>query len=190
MKLNKILSKKGIIQSFMTLSIIYIAFASMITIANAQTGGIAQYWNGFQWVDIYPELDVGPGQTVRIRILDLPLGFNDADLIEFNIAESGWGSGYGPPRFVGVTEYDTDKLVTDYIEWTCPDTLTYCHTYTIKYKTDDGIPEGAYVAEGIISDKGPKGGHLHYIPEFAFGTAMSLLPLLSGLGLYTKFRKK
>lgn len=180
-------SKKGVIISITTLTIICTVLAS-ITVVNAGTGGIAQYWDGTQWQDIYPELYVMPGDTVKIRILDLPAGFNDADLIEFNIALSGWGNDYGPPQYVTVTEYALDKHVTAPIEWTSSVDLEYCNTYTIKYRTNDLYPEGAYVAQGTVNGP-PWGGHLHAIPEFAFGTITSILSLLSGLGIYSKFRK-
>jgi len=183
-------SKKLLIISLMAISLVFTALPIMI--ANAQTGGIAQYWDVNHWEDIYPELYIGPGDTVKLRVIDLPPGFNDADKIEFNIAESGWGNDYGPPQFVDVLAYDegvVTKYMTDEIEWTSSVDLTYCNTYTIKYRTNDDIPPGTWVALGRVSDTGPWGGHLHYIPEFAFGTIMSVLSLLSGLGIYAKFKK-
>ena len=173
----------------MVLSFIFIGLASITMIANAATGGIAQYWDGTQWIYIYPELIIGPGETVKLRILDLPAGFNDADLIEFNIADSGWGNDYGPPQFVGVIEYAMDKHVTLAIEWTSSKELTYCNTYMIKYRTNDLWPDEEYVAQGRVSDTGPWGGTLHFIPEL-FGSVMGLLSTLSGLALYKKYRKK
>jgi len=137
-----------LILSLIAMSITFTAIASISMIANAQTGGIAQYWNGVKWVDIYPELYIGPGQTVKLRVIDLPAGFNDADKIEFNVAESGWGNDYGPPQFVDVLPYDegtVTKYMTDAIEWTSSVELTYCNTYTIKYRTNDpGGPTGTW----------------------------------------------
>jgi len=191
-----LVSRKILIVSLVAMSLIFTSMISITMIANADNyGGIAQYWNGVTWVDIYPELYIGPGQTVKLRVIDLPAGFNDADLIEFNIASSGWGNDYTSTStyhpLVEVTEYALGKYVTGAIEWTSSVELTYCNTYTIKYRTNDpGGPTGTWVAQGRVSDNGPYGGHLHYIPEFAFGTVMSMLALLSGLGVYSKFRKQ
>jgi hypothetical protein len=188
-------SKKGIMLSIMTMSIIYIALVSLIAFANEESyGGIAQYWDGTTWVNIYPELPIVAGQTVKLRILDLPAGFNSGDLIEFNVALSGWGNDYTSTSpfhpHVLVTEYALGKYVTGAIEWTSSVELTYCNTYTIKYRTNDGYPTGAYVAQGRISDNGPWGGHLHAVPEFPFGSVMALFSSLSGLSLFLKYRKR
>ena len=184
-------SKKLIVTSLIAISIVFTAVPIMI--ANAGTGGIAQYWDGDSWENIYPELYIGPGDTVRLRVIDLPPGFNDADKIEFNIAESGWGNDYGPPQFVDVFAYDegvVTKYMTDAIEWTSSVDLKYCNTYTIKYRTNDNIPEGDWVAQGRVSDTGPYGGHLHVVPELLFGSAMALISSLSGLALFSKYRKR
>jgi hypothetical protein len=90
---------------------------------------------------------------------------------------------------VGVTEYALGKHVTDAIEWTSSKELTYCNTYMIKYRTNDLWPDEEYVAQGRVSDTGPWGGTLHFIPEL-FGSVMALLSTLSGLALYKKYRNK
>lgn len=171
------------------LSTVITAIPSIIMIANAGTGGIAQYWDGDSWEDIYPELLIGPGDTVRLRVYDLPPGFNDADLIEFNIAESGWSNDYTSTSIyhplIEVRE-SGGIYYTDPIDWTSSVDLAYSNTYTIKYRTNDGFPRGTWVARGRTGDTGPWGGHLHFIPEFAFGTVMALLSLFSGLGIYSK----
>ena len=59
----------------------------------------------------------------------------------------------------------------------------------IKYRTNDLWPDEEYVAQGRVSDTGPWGGTLHFIPEL-FGSVMGLLSTLSGLALYKKYRKK
>jgi hypothetical protein len=186
-------SKKMMITSLVAMLFLFTALASITMIANAETGGIAQYHDGTEWKDIYPELLVGPGETVKLRVIKLPAGFNDADLIEFDVAESGWGNDYtSTSPFHPYIEVFTDGSIfwTGAILWTNTAELEYCNTYTIKYRTNDNIPEGTWVAQGRESDTGPWGGHLHFIPEFVFGSVMAVLSTFSGLALYSKYRKR
>jgi hypothetical protein len=186
-------SKKLLISSLVVLALLSSALASVIMFAAAPTGGIVQYWDGSQWVDIYPELIVGPGDTVKLRSIKLPAEFNLGDLIEFNVAESGWGKDYtSTSPFHPVVQVYTDDTIfwTGAIEWTNTAKLEYCNTYTIKYRTNDGYPPGEWIAQGRESDTGPWGGVLHFIPEFVFGSVMAVFASLSGMALYSKYRKR
>jgi hypothetical protein len=188
------LSKKMLFVSLVVMSFIFTALASNTMIANADSyGGIAQYWDGTQWKDIYPELPIVSGQTVKIRIQPLPAGFSTGDLIEFNIAESGWGNDYtstSPFHPFILVHTDSSICWTGAIEWTSSVELEYCHTYTIKYRTNDNNPPGTWVAQGIVSNEGPWGGHFHVIPEFPIGSVMALLSSLSGLALFIIYKTR
>ena len=185
-------SKKMMITSLVAMLSIFTALASITMIANADSyGGIAQYWDGTEWKDIYPEIIVGPGETVKLRVIKLPAGFMLGDRIEFNVAESGWGNDYTSNPHPGVLVHTDDTIFwTGAIEWTNTAELEYCNTYTIKYRTNDGNPPGTWVAQGRESDTGPWGGHIHYIPEFVFGSVMAVVSTFSGLALYKKYRKR
>jgi len=74
-----------------------------------------------------------------------------------------------------------------------PDEYEICVTNVVQYRTIElvnGYDTGnVHVVDGIIGDDIGKPAHVHIIPEFAFGTAMAVLSLFSGLGIYSKYRR-
>ena len=181
--LNKkeMVSKKAVIISILTLSLVCAALASMITVAFAKTGGVL-YVDG---EEVGKEVFVAFGEEYEIEIRDIPCDFKKDETIEIQIAGGGW-------IYTAEVKQDSpgEEKYIDPIEWECPFELEYCQTYVVQFRAKDGDPSGAYVAQGtLLGDIVPGGGHLHAIPEFGFGTVMAILSSLSGLAVFSKFRK-
>jgi len=191
MKARRRVGKRELASSIFLISIICISLTSIIAIAHAKKGGIAYvapFPPGTEFSEVGKEALVVLGEWYNVEVRFLPCDFTVGEDVKVNIAEDGWtrtvqvqGSETGPKgKYIGP------------MLWYCdPELLEYCNTYTIKYKAKDGSPTGDYVAQGAIQGETvPGGGHLHAIPEYAFGTAMAILSLFSGLGVYSKFFKK
>ncbi len=183
--------KRVVAISILAISIVF-ALASN-TIAYADHGGTA-YWNDpvYGWVVIPPSpnhLDLDPSVLpIEIKICDIPdMVFGDPPqsiLVQYKVSnEDDWR---------GPDEISKGDCIGPF-DWPISP-YEICQTNIVQWRVvipwnDDYKPDGPeYTASGIIGAVKP--AHIHIIPEFPFGTAMSLLPLLSGLVLYAKFRKK
>jgi hypothetical protein len=192
MKARRREGKRELVSSVFLISIICIFLTSIITIAHAKTkeAGIvyvAPIPPGTEFSEVGKEVLVVLGEWYNVEVRFLPDEFTVGEDVEVNIAEDGW------TRTVPVQNGGTEKgKYIGPMDWYCdPELLSYCNTYTVKYRAEDGDPTGSYVAQGAIQGViVPGGGHLHAIPEYAFGTVMAILSLFSGLGIYTKLRKK
>ena len=190
-------NERVVATSILVISLIF-ALAS-ITIAYAGTPSSPGYleWynpNTGNWELVPPSpnhLDLLPEDLpIELRICGIPLP--DCTTIQIQVSNEEW-------------LFDLDDRVRHVEDgcvsgfpWPIPEypEYTICQTNVVHYRVL--TPGGNYygwthgnteVVDGIIG--GPDApAHIHIIPEFPFGTAMSLLPLLSGLGLYAKFRKK
>ena len=88
--------------------------------------------------------------------------------------------------------------MVDPFDWTCP-SVPPSNTYVVQYrvltsngdvyKPDSYVPPGYKLGNVEVVGGLRHKGHLHVIPEYAFGTAMAITSLFSALGIYTKFRK-
>jgi len=134
---------------------------------------------------------VDRGVTYTIQIRNLPCCVGDpGDELDVKVSE---GEEWGPE-----TDFQTVKIKSDYdgkyveFTWTVPEDAPICKTRVVLFRAhkENGWPEsvckGVYVTQGVLTEKP---AHLHVIPEFAFGTALSIISLLSGLMVYSKFRR-
>jgi len=86
---NKETSKKAVIISILTLSIICTTFALTITIAHAMTGGILWVNDGTGWVAVDKQFDVLPGVTYSIKVCNIPTILGNQIFIKVS-NEDGW----------------------------------------------------------------------------------------------------
>jgi hypothetical protein len=186
-------TKRGAAISLLTISILLTFIASIITVSYAvkppkpPPPGLLEVLIDSTWTPI-DKYDVYPGVTYSLKITNIPL--QDGTLIQIKVANEDWSES----RLRTVT-----GGIIDPFDWTCPDVKpsnTYVVQYRVltpyvdHYKPDSYVPPGYKPGNVEVVGGLEHKGHLHVIPEFAFGTAMALLSLFSGLGIYTKFRKQ
>lgn len=195
MRNDKNTSKKAVIISILTLSLICTAFASMISIVNAKKVNenckngfpAGHLWVAYDddgvpgtWYRVEQQFDVIPGVTYWIKVCDIPWFLGDTILIKV-CNEEDW------TREVDVKG---DERCSEPFAWVCPD-ADYCTTYVVQYRRlktcvcQDHIPPCVFVAKGTMC----KPAHLHVIPEFAFGPGMSVLAMLTGLAIFMISRR-
>jgi len=174
-------SKKVVLLSVLTLASIYLVFSSV------SVGYAITFDDGIPWgylvvdgVEVDKQFDVLPGTTHTIQVCGLPCDVGKVgDYIEIKVSNEEWG------RTVQIIGSEVKKCSTPF-EWTCPEDATYCTTYVVQYRDDDGTPpHTVYVAKGQISQT----GHIHVIPEFAFGPGMSILAMLTGSAILSISKK-
>jgi hypothetical protein len=204
----EMVSKKGVLLSVLTLFIVFAALASMTTVVHAPVGEIpAGYlwvapdlsgvpYDGYdpgEWVKVEDEFDVLPCHWYYITVVDIPQELGDPTggskpiLINVENDGLGWRPGY--------VLSDGSQYWVEVFPWHCPE-ADYCTKYRVLYK---GVPEQGpdtvvtnldlqqvYVAMGTLQSI----ARLHVIPEFAFGTVMAMLSSLSGLAIFSKFRRR
>jgi len=171
---TKKVSKKMVLLLLLTLSGISFVLLPMMSVY-ADGGGPA----GYLWVDgvqVDFQFDVYPGTTHLIKVCDIP-EIIDSGYVWIKVSDdaSTWQK----------VAYDEDTDCTDEFEWVAPDD-PFCTTYVVNYKDWDGDPDCVYVAMGLLSTT----GHLHIIPEFALGTIMPIISTISGLVVYSKYRRR
>ena len=180
LKVNERVSK------IVLVSILLVSLSFVVIVAYAAKGGILYYYDDDpytpDWIGVDKFYDVLPGQTVKLKVCDIPVELGDIVFLKVS-NEEGWTDWYevGTPRCIA-------------FEWTCPTDAYYSNTFVVQLKKgvedDPYKPKGStYIVEGVLSGEG-KPAHIHVIPEYAFGTIMAMLSLFSGLGIYTKYRKK
>lgn len=186
--------KKNVAVSILAISMIC---ALSITIAYAKVGGTAKWRplgasNGWTVIPPSPnhlDLDPDTDLPIEIMICDIPEEFfpNSQDSFKVLYKVSNENVWRGP------VEISFGECIGPF-EWPISP-YTICKTNVVQYALANEKPSNGYTPGtnwncGVIIEEKEKPSHLHVIPEFAFGTAMSLLPLLSSLGIYVKFRKK
>jgi hypothetical protein len=132
-------------------------------------------------LDLLPE-----DLPIELRICGIPVEF-EGDTIQVKVSNEDWI--YTSARMLVVTDGCTGPFT--WPDPGNPDDYDICVTNVVQYRKiteNTGYHTGSvHVVSGIIG--GSKPAHLHVIPEFAFGTAMAVLSLFSGLGIYSKYRK-
>jgi hypothetical protein len=187
MKLNE-KALKGVA----VLSVLIFVILSMITVVYADHAGWAEWYNPdtSAWEPINPSPD-----HLKLLPEDLPIEIRICGLssfigktIQIKVSNEDWF--YSSDRVQLITGDCSNSFW-----WPDPDhpfDYEICTTYVVQFREfvlhPSYDPPKVYVASGIIGGDN-KPAHIHVIPEFAFGTVMSILSLLSGLGLYSKFRK-
>ena len=186
-------TKRTVTISLLTMSILLTLFASIITVALAvkpepkpPPGKLWVSTDGTSWIAV-DKYDVTPGVEYYLKITDIPL--LDGTLIQIKVANEDWSES----RLRTVTSGEISPFT-----WTCPDmkpSNTYIVQYRVltphvdHYKPDSYVPPGYKPGNVEVVGGLEHKGHLHVIPEYAFGTITAILSLFSGLGIYTKFRK-
>lgn len=201
----EMVSKKGVLLSVLTLFIVFAALASMTTVVYAPVGEIPA---GYLWVaqdkdgdpltydvgtedfvQVETEYDVLPCNWYWIAVTHLPDEIEDGDYILIKVSNEDWEDA----RKVKVYEQDDIKFCEP-SQWHCPE-APYCTQFRVLYKLSDLEPDTVvtnldfqqiYVAMGLMQTP----GILHVIPEFAFGTLIAMLSSLSGLAMFSKFRRR
>jgi hypothetical protein len=202
-------TKREVTVSLLTISILLTFIASMITVtyaAKPPTPPGPPPPPGKLWVTTDPsswpddpvdKYDVWPGETYYLDIREIPPSIApDNTLIQIKVANEDWSqSRYRIVKGGRITSYLGS---TDYFTWTCPSVKpsnTYIVQYRVltpfvdHYKPDGYVPPGYKPGNVNVVGGLEHKGHLHVIPEYAFGTAMAITSLFSALGIYTKFRK-
>jgi len=149
----------------------------------------------WQLVENSPDhFDVDPNiLPIELKICDIP-HLNGIEIL-IHVANEDWfkltdANAYKRIREVGAAG------CTEPFDWPIDDFPYYpiCTTLVVHYKeigADDKLGNTIVVSGIIDGDEGPwPPAHIHVIPEFAFGTVMAILSLFSGLGVYSKFRRK
>jgi len=167
-------------------SILLVSLSFVVIVAYAAKGGILYYYDDDPytpgWVGVDKFYNVEPGQTVKLKIDNIPEPLGDIVFLKLS-TEKGWTDWYevGTPRCIEFT-------------WTCPSDDYYATSFVVQLKKgvedDPYKPQGStYIVEGVMSGEG-KPAHIRVIPDIAFGIVMGTLSVFSGSGIYSKYRKK
>lgn len=187
--------KVGIAVSILTVSVISIFTLTLAYAPKPPSPGYLEWYNPdiSDWEGISPSpnhLDLLPEDLpIQLRINGLPSSLIGKS-IQIKVSNEDWFiSGSRVQLITGP--------VTDPFWWPDPEhffAYDICVTNVVQYREIElvnGYHTGnVHVVDGIIGDDIGKPAHVHIIPEFVFGTAMAVLSLFSGLGIYTKYRKK
>ncbi|MBO3802834.1 MAG: hypothetical protein JTT11_03005 [Candidatus Brockarchaeota archaeon] len=162
--------KRGKAAPIILLSCLSLTF--MMSIVSADP----DHWPGSQlWVDNngpIDRIDVLPGITYDVQVY-LPDWPADSALIKVSDPYSSW------------QQVDIDQSYwSESFYWTCPLDSTFCTTFVVQVKQ----PEGGetYIIEGVLE----KNAHFHVVPEFVFGTGMSVTMLIGSLVAFSIFKKR
>jgi hypothetical protein len=126
---------------------------------------------------------------IQLRINGLPSDLIDKT-IQIKVSNEDWFISSSRVQFITGT-------VTDPFTWPDPDhpfEYEICITNVVQYRELEQNAVGyhtgeVHVVDGIIGDDSGPPAHIHIIPEFVYGTAMAVLSLFSGLGIYSKYRR-
>ena len=190
---EEMVSKKAVFLSILAISIICTTLASMTATVHANHAGYAMWYNPDtgDWEVVPPSpnhLDLLP-EDLPIKLKICGLSDFIGKVIQIKVANEDWF--ISPDRVQLLTGPCTGEFWWPDSEH--PFDYTICETNVIQFRVltpnDTGNQNnGVYIASGIFGgDENP--AHIHVIPEFAFGTAMSIISLLSGLMAYSKFRR-
>ena len=184
----------GVAISIFTVSLICLLTLTMAHAPPPSPGYLEWYNpNTFTWEGISPSpnhLDLLPEDLpIQFRINGLPSSLMGST-IQIKVSNEDW--------FISSSRVQViSGSVTDPFTWPDPDhpfDYEICVTNVVQYRELEqnavGYHNGkVHVVDGIIGSNIGKPAHVHIIPEFVFGTAMAVLSLFSGLGIYSKYRK-